>query len=52
MKVKFYILCRILGFAYNFEIYTVQENHPNNRHKGEPELGAVSNVVVNMTRNV
>ena len=52
MRVKFYILSGILGFTYDFEIYTRQENDPNNRHKEESNLGAASNIVVRMTRNV
>ena len=42
----------ILGFTYDFEIYSGQKTHPNNRHKEEPDLEAASYIGVRMTQNV
>lgn len=44
---KLYVLCGVSGFAYNFEIYSGQEEPmlPN-----EPLLGATGNVVIRLTR--
>ena len=39
------------GYAYNFEVYTGQENE-SKRKDGEPYLGASSNVVVRLTRDI
>lgn len=44
---KFFILCGMSGYAYNFEIYTGTENNP-----AEKDLGASSNTVVRLTRIV
>jgi hypothetical protein len=48
-RYKLYVLCSTSGFAYNFEIYTGQENEPASPL---PDLGASSNVVVRLTRVV
>lgn len=42
---KLYILAGISGFAYDFEIYSGQENSMV-RPDGEPDLGASSNIVL------
>lgn len=48
---KLFVLCSVSGYAYNFEIYTGNENDANERLKyGEPDLGATSNVVVRLSR--
>lgn len=49
---KLFVLCSVSGFAYNFEIYTGQENDPALRQPTEPDLGASSNVVVRLARNI
>src|SRR5436190_950665 len=38
-------MCGVSGFAYNFEIYSGQENNPNQRLSSKPDLGACANVV-------
>jgi hypothetical protein len=45
-------LCDDDGFSYKFEIFTGQENWEKFRLPNEPDLGAISNVVVRLTRNV
>lgn len=40
------------GFSHKFEIFTGQENWEKFRLPNEPDLGASSNVVVRLTRNV
>lgn len=49
---KFFVLCGMSGFAYNFEVYTGTENNPNNRLASEPDLGASSNTVIRLSRIV
>lgn len=49
---KLYILCSASGFCYKFEIYTGTENDVDKRLRSEPDLGASSNIVVRLTRNV
>ena len=49
---KIYVLCGLSGYAYDFEIYTGQENNPNLRLPEEPDLGASSNIVVRLSRKI
>lgn len=49
---KLFVLTDIQGFAYNFEIYSGQENETRFRKLNEPDFGASSNVVVRLTRNI
>ncbi|XP_054259861.1 piggyBac transposable element-derived protein 3-like [Macrosteles quadrilineatus] len=49
---KLYVLSGVSGFAYRFEIYSGQENDPDYRLPGEPDLGSCANVVVRLVRNV
>lgn len=49
---KLFVLCDSTGFASNFEIYSGQENKENLRLSNEIDLGASSNVVVRLLRNV
>ncbi|XP_054277156.1 piggyBac transposable element-derived protein 3-like [Macrosteles quadrilineatus] len=49
---KIYVLSGVSGFAYDFEIYTGQENNETLRLPGEPDLGSCANVVVRLTRCV
>lgn len=49
---KLFVLSGISGFAYNFEIYSGQENSDSNRLPEEADLGASSNVVMRLTRSV
>ncbi|KAF0750550.1 Uncharacterized protein FWK35_00017276 [Aphis craccivora] len=49
---KLFVLCDDDGFSYKFEIVTGQENWEKFRLPNEPDLGASSNVVVILTRNV
>jgi len=43
----FFVLSGALGFAYNFEFCTGQENNSEIRRKpSEPDVGAGANVVV------
>lgn len=49
---KLFVLTDVQGYAYNFEIYSGQENNSIFRHTSEPDFGASSNVVVRVTRNV
>lgn len=46
----FFVLSGALGFAYNLELYTGQENDSENRKTTEPDLGASANVVVRLVR--
>lgn len=46
---KIYVLCGVTGFAYKFEIETGAENIV---FPGEPDLGASSNVVMSMARDI
>ncbi|XP_065324673.1 uncharacterized protein LOC135931467 [Gordionus sp. m RMFG-2023] len=39
---KFFILCGVSGFAYDFELYSGQENDSEKRPTTEPDLGASS----------
>lgn len=49
---KFFVLCGASGYAYNFELYTGQENDDRFRLANEINLGASSNVVIRLVRNV
>ncbi len=49
---KFFVLSGVSGFAYDFEIYTGQENDPKFRRSHEPDLGAAANVVVRLSRTI
>ena len=49
---KIYVLCGISGFAYDFELYTGQENAADKRLANEPDLGASSNIVVQLSRKI
>ncbi|KAF0744882.1 piggyBac transposable element-derived protein 4-like [Aphis craccivora] len=40
------------SFSYQFEIYSDQENDQRFRSPNEPDIGASSNIVVRLTRNV
>lgn len=46
---KLYVLCGVSGFAYKFELETGAENIVAS---GEPDLGAASNVVVRLSREI
>lgn len=46
---KSFVLSGISGFAYNFEIYSGQENDTT-RPAEEPDLGATSNIVLRLSR--
>lgn len=48
---KLFVICGVSGYAYNFEIYTGNENYANERLKyDEPDLGAKGNIVVRLAR--
>lgn len=47
---KLWVLSGVSGFAYDIEIFSGQEN--DDRQPGEDDLGASSNVVVRLSRNV
>jgi len=47
---KFFVLCGVSGFSYNFEMYSGQENNDDNRYSWEPDFGASGNVVVRLCR--
>ncbi|XP_029348686.1 piggyBac transposable element-derived protein 3-like [Acyrthosiphon pisum] len=47
---KFFVLCSSKGYAYNFELYTGQENFEKFRLNTEPDLMASANVVVRLSR--
>lgn len=49
---KFFVLCGVSGYAYNFEMYSGQENAEKDRLINELDLGASANVVVRLTRIV
>ena len=49
---KFYVLSGVSGFAYDFEMYSGQENDPKFRRSDEPDLGAAANNVVRLSRTV
>lgn len=49
---KLFVLCSTAGFAYDFEIYSGQENTEENRLPDEPDLGASANVVVRLSRKI
>ncbi|KAF0742960.1 piggyBac transposable element-derived protein 3-like, partial [Aphis craccivora] len=49
---EFFVLCDSKGFSYQFEIYSGQENDRRFRLPHEPDLGASSNIVVRLTRNI
>ncbi|GBM85942.1 PiggyBac transposable element-derived protein 3 [Araneus ventricosus] len=46
---KFFVSCGVSGFAYDFELYSGQENGAI-RPPNEPDLGCASNVVVRLSR--
>ncbi|XP_060873874.1 piggyBac transposable element-derived protein 3-like [Metopolophium dirhodum] len=47
---KLFVLSGASGFAYNFELFTGQENNSELRNKNEPDLGSSANVVVRLGR--
>ncbi|XP_008186362.2 piggyBac transposable element-derived protein 1-like, partial [Acyrthosiphon pisum] len=47
---KLFVLSGASGFAYNFELFTGQENNSELRNKNEPDLGSSVNVVVRLGR--
>lgn len=49
---KFFVLSGVSGYTYDFEIYTGQENDVSKRQDCEPNIGASSNVVIRLLRNV
>lgn len=49
---KLYMLCGTVGFIYNSEIHSGQENESRFRPPNECDLGASSNVVLRMVRPV
>ena len=49
---KLFVLSGVSGFCYKFEIYTGRENDPEKRLSDEPDLGASSNVVVRLAREI
>lgn len=49
---KFFVLCGVSGYGYNFEIYTGNENKESDRLANEPDFGATGNVVIRMSRNI
>lgn len=46
---KLFLMCDDMGFCYNFEIYSGNEDHVLDN---EPDLGAAANVVVRLARKV
>lgn len=48
---KIFVLGGTSGFAYDFEIYSGQENMKA-RTPGEPDLGSSANVVVRLSRSI
>ncbi|VVC45951.1 PiggyBac transposable element-derived protein [Cinara cedri] len=51
-EYKFFVLCGVSGFSYNFEMYSGQENNDVNSYSWEPEFGASGNVVVRLCRTI
>lgn len=49
---KLFVLSVFKGYSYNLEVYTGQENDPKFRQAGDIDIGASSNVVVCMTKNI
>lgn len=49
---KLFILSGVSGFCYKFEIYSGSENNASNRLVNEPDLGASSNVVIRLSRDI
>ncbi|XP_060845894.1 piggyBac transposable element-derived protein 3-like [Rhopalosiphum padi] len=47
---KFFVLCGVSSFSYNFEMYSGQENNDVNRYSWEPNFDASGNVVVRLCR--
>ncbi|XP_049948186.1 piggyBac transposable element-derived protein 4-like [Schistocerca serialis cubense] len=47
---KLFVISGISGYAYDFEIFTGDENEPEKRVTGEEDLGASANVVVRLSR--
>jgi len=47
---KLFVMAGVSGFAYNFEIYSGQENNSELRLPCEPDIGASANVVVRLAR--
>jgi hypothetical protein len=50
MGLQLFVLGGVSGYAYNFEIYSGQENAEKNRLSTEPDLGASANVVARLPR--
>ncbi|KAL0812031.1 hypothetical protein ABMA28_009425 [Loxostege sticticalis] len=46
---KFYVICSLSEYAYNFEIYSGKNEECQ---PGEPDLGVVGNTVIRLCRNV
>ncbi|XP_049798265.1 piggyBac transposable element-derived protein 4-like [Schistocerca nitens] len=49
-RYKLFVISGISGYAYDFEIFTGDENEPEKRVTGEEDLGASANVVVRLSR--
>lgn len=49
---KLFVLSGSAGFCYKFEIYTGTENDPAKRFPNEADLGASSNIVMRLTREI
>ncbi|XP_047109581.1 piggyBac transposable element-derived protein 2-like [Schistocerca piceifrons] len=47
---KLFVISGISGYAYDYEIFTGDENEPEKRVTGEEDLGASANVVVRLSR--
>lgn len=47
---KLFVLSGASGFAYNFELFSGQENNAEWRFVTKPDLGASANVVVRLSR--
>lgn len=50
---KLFVLCGTSGYAYDFELYTDNENNSFERlFYSEPDFGATGNVVIRLTRSI
>ncbi|KAF2881259.1 hypothetical protein ILUMI_24917, partial [Ignelater luminosus] len=49
---KFFVLSGVSGYVYNFEVYTGQGNDSERKGENETYLGARTNVVNRLLRNV
>ena len=49
---KLYVLSGVTGYAYQFEIYSGQENSEKYRFPNEPDLGASANNVIRLCRSI